>query len=354
MFLAINEIKHSKLRYFLVIGVMFLIAYLVFFLTGLAYGLAQDNRTAIDKWQADNILIAEEANDRLAMSMITRKAYNDVEADEKAELAQTPVVISKKSDSETINATIFAINKDQFLVPNVTEGNMFAKDDETVVDDSLRERYGLKVGDVLKLSGSDTEITITGFTDKAKISVGPVLYLSIETYQKIRFEKEDTSDNARINAVVTKGNVSKVPDGLSKVPIAEFINNLPGYSAQVLTFAFMIGFLIVIAAIVMGIFVYVLTMQKTEIFGVMKAQGISSGYIARSVIMQTFLLAALGVGIGLLATIGTSLVLPVAVPFEINGLFLAAISGLMLLFAVLGAFFSVRAVVKIDPLKAIG
>lgn len=220
MFLAINEIKHSKLRYFLVIGVMFLIAYLVFFLTGLAYGLAQDNRTAIDKWQADNILIAEEANDRLAMSMITRKAYNDVEADEKAELAQTPVVISKKSDSETINATIFAINKDQFLVPNVTEGNMFAKDDETVVDDSLRERYGLKVGDVLKLSGSDTEITITGFTDKAKISVGPVLYLSIETYQKIRFEKEDTSDNARINAVVTKGNVSKVPDGLSKVPIA--------------------------------------------------------------------------------------------------------------------------------------
>lgn len=31
MFLAIREIKHSKLRYFLVIGVMFLIAYLVFF-----------------------------------------------------------------------------------------------------------------------------------------------------------------------------------------------------------------------------------------------------------------------------------------------------------------------------------
>lgn len=43
MFLALNEIMHSKLRYALVAGVMFLIAYLVFFLTGLAYGLAQDN-----------------------------------------------------------------------------------------------------------------------------------------------------------------------------------------------------------------------------------------------------------------------------------------------------------------------
>lgn len=30
MFLAINEIRHSKLRYTLVMGVMFLIAYLVF------------------------------------------------------------------------------------------------------------------------------------------------------------------------------------------------------------------------------------------------------------------------------------------------------------------------------------
>ncbi|XIO05826.1 hypothetical protein N8B33_09975 [Enterococcus faecium] len=31
MFLALNEIMHSKLRYALVAGVMFLIAYLVFF-----------------------------------------------------------------------------------------------------------------------------------------------------------------------------------------------------------------------------------------------------------------------------------------------------------------------------------
>jgi putative ABC transport system permease protein len=95
-------------------------------------------------------------------------------------------------------------------------------------------------------------------------------------------------------------------------------------------------------------------MQKTDIFGVMKAQGISSNYIARSVISQTFILAFLGVGIGLLATTGTSYLLPSQVPFETNSIFLAAISSLMVLFAILGAFFSVRAVVKIDPLKAIG
>jgi putative ABC transport system permease protein len=58
--------------------------------------------------------------------------------------------------------------------------------------------------------------------------------------------------------------------------------------------------------------------------------------------------------IGGLATIGTALVLPAAVPFQINLLFFASISVMMILIAMLGAFFSVRTIVKIDPLKAIG
>jgi len=42
------------------------------------------------------------------------------------------------------------------------------------------------------------------------------------------------------------------------------------------------------------------------------------------------------------------------VPFQINLLFFASISVMMILIAMLGAFFSVRTIVKIDPLKAIG
>jgi putative ABC transport system permease protein len=231
---------------------------------------------------------------------------------------------------------------------------MFASDDEAVADSSIEEEYGISIGDTIKLAGSDKKLKIVGFTDNARFSVAPVLYTSIGAYQEIRFEKEDDSENARINAIVTRGKIKEVPDNLVATDISKFINELPGYNAQVLTFGFMIGFLIVIAAIVIGIFIYVLTMQKSEIFGVMKAQGISSRYIAFSVIAQTFLLATSGVLIGGLATIGTALVLPAAVPFQINLLFFASISVMMILIAMLGAFFSVRTIVKIDPLKAIG
>lgn len=353
MFLAINEIKHSKLRYTLVMGVMFLIAYLVFFLTGLAYGLAQDNRTAVDKWNADNILLTEEANNNLNMSMIPLKTFDEVNADKKAYLAQTAGVI-KGDSGEKIDVSFFGIDKDQFLAPKLTSGKMFSSDDEAVADISLKDQYNLKIGETVKMAGNDKTLKIVGFTDNAKFNVAPVLYTTIGAYQEIRFETQGTSENTRINAIITRGKVQSVPDDLDKISIKSFINDLPGYNAQVLTFGFMIGFLIVIAAIVIGIFIYVLTMQKTEIFGVMKAQGISSRYISNSVIAQTFLLATIGVVIGLGATLGTALVLPDAVPFQVNMLFFSGISILMILVALIGAFFSVRTIVKIDPLKAIG
>lgn len=136
--------------------------------------------------------------------------------------------------------------------------------------------------------------------------------------------------------------------------MSAFIQELPGYMAQLLTFGLMIIFLIVIAAIIIGIFMYVLTVQKKSMFGVMKAQGISTGYIGKYVVIQTFLLSLIGVATGLLLTLGASYALPSTVPFFINWLFMGIISVLILIFAVLGSTFSVIKVAKIDPLEAIG
>ena len=62
MFLAWKEIKYAKTRFSLIVGVLVLVSYLVYFLTGLAFGLAQDNRTSVDKWEAQAIVLADEAN----------------------------------------------------------------------------------------------------------------------------------------------------------------------------------------------------------------------------------------------------------------------------------------------------
>ncbi|MCT0497869.1 ABC transporter permease [Lactococcus cremoris] len=356
MFLAINEIRHSKLRYALVIGVMFLIAYLVFFLSGLAYGLAQENRMAVDKWNASDIFLSEKANDSLNMSMIESELANELTAKEKAVLAQTAGIIYDATDeNKKQNVSFFGINSKEFLNPKVIEGKSFKSSGEVVADISLKKQYHYKIGDKVKLATNNEPLLIAGFTDNAKFNISPVLYTSMETFQTVRYGANSSfQPKTTYNAIVTRGKVSQQPKGLQKLSISKFIDKLPGYSAQVLTFGFMIGFLVVIAAVVIGIFIYVLTMQKIAIFGVMKAQGISSRFIANSVIAQTFILAVSGVTIGLLATIASALILPEGVPFQTNLLFFGVIALLMVLVAIIGALFSVRTIVKIDPLKAIG
>lgn len=354
MFLAINEMKHSKLRYALVIGVVFLIAYLVFFLTGLAYGLAQENRTAVDKWQADRILLSDEANGKLNMSMLTMDDYESVKAEDKAALAQFPgIVYQKGKKNQQIDVSFFGIEADEFLAPNLVKGRMFKNTGEVVVNDSLAKEDGLQVGDQLKVAGSKQTLKIVGFTDEAMYNVAPVIYMSLADFQEIRFNQALPKEAQKINAIVLREKPKQVANHLEEIKISDFIDDLPGYRAQNLTFAFMIGFLIVIAAIVIGIFIYILTMQKQAIFGVMKAQGISNFFIARSVFVQTAILAFVGIVLGLALTYLSSLVLPAAVPFAIFwGLYLAVSVGMWVI-AILSAVFSVSTVVKIDPLQAI-
>ena len=327
-----------------------MIAYLVFFLTGLANGLAQTNRSAVDSWKSDYVILNEQANRNLRMSRFSVGLKNDVNADKMAELTQASTTIKDKEKNK-INVNLFAIKQDEFLRPKLSEGRHFSKTGEVVADSSLKKSYQLKIGDKITLGDSTKKLTITGFTDNASFNVQPVLYMTKETLASV------LADNAQVNtisALVVRGKVNQVPKGLESMTTASFIENLPGYKAQNLTFSFMISFLIVIAAIVIGIFIYILTLQKKEIFGVLKAQGISNGYLSRMVFAQTFILALLAVGLGLLVTMASALVLPTSVPFQINPLFFAGISVLMILIAVFGALFSVVSIVKVDPLKAIG
>lgn len=360
MFLAWNEIKYSKTRFALIIGVIILVSYLVYFLTGLAYGLAQDNRTSIDKWDADAIVLTDESNANIGMSMILMSEREQVESDEVAILGQASNVVRREgetSEDAKINVTFFGIESDEFIMPEVIDGEEFTEDYEVIADISLQEEEGVELGDDLKLAGSDIEVTVVGFTENAKFNVAPVLYTTVATFQDVRFESIDESDEGRISGLVVRNssvdNINVENDDLVVYSISEYIEELPGYMAQLLTFGLMIGFLIVIAAVVIGIFMYVLTVQKSSIFGVMKAQGIPTSYIAKSVVMQTFLLSLMGTLVGLGLTVLTAYFLPATVPYQGNTYFLIGISGLIILFAVLGAFFSVRTIVKIDPLEAI-
>lgn len=373
MFLAVKEILYAKKKYSLVVGVMFLIAFLVFFLISLAYGLAMESRMGIDQWQADQIILTEEADGTISRSNIDEEDYDAVDADNKTAILQMPTNMHSDDieSDEQLSISLFGIHFDDFIAPKVTEGRQVDADNEALIDDSLTEQYGLGIGDTVKIEGQAFEVV--GLTTNTKYSIAPMVHITQHTFRNIQDASLNTSnssntsdnsqmpegepgqeaDNQMINAIVVRGEAANLPDDLEVWSTADFINNLPGYSAQLLTFIFMIGFLILIAAVVIGIFIYVLTIQKIDVFGVMKAQGISTGTIGRSVVVQTFILTLIGLVLGVAVTILSIYFLPAQVPTQINWLFFIAVGGLILLCSLIGALFSVKTIVNVDPARAI-
>ncbi|MCS5153827.1 ABC transporter permease [Staphylococcus aureus] len=349
MFLAWNEIRRNKLKFGLIIGVLTMISYLLFLLSGLANGLINMNKEGIDKWQADAIVLNKDANQTVQQSVFNKK---DIENKYKkqATLKQTGEIVSNGHQKD--NVLVFGVEKPSFLVPSLIEGHKATKDNEVLADETLKNK-GFKIGDTLSLSQSDEKLHIVGFTESAKYNASPVIFTNDATIAKIN--PRLTGD--KINAVVvrdTNWKDKKLNQELEAVSINDFIENLPGYKPQNLTLNFMISFLFVISATVIGIFLYVMTLQKTSLFGILKAQGFTNGYLANVVISQTLILALFGTAFGLLLTGVTGAFLPDAVPVKFDVLTLLVFAIVLMIVSVLGSLFSILTIRKIDPLKAIG
>ncbi|HDA9885332.1 TPA: ABC transporter permease [Staphylococcus aureus] len=349
MFLAWNEIRRNKLKFGLIIGVLTMISYLLFLLSGLANGLINMNKEGIDKWQADAIVLNKDANQTVQQSVFNKK---DIENKYKkqATLKQTGEIVSNGHQKD--NVLVFGVEKSSFLVPSLIEGHKATKDNEVLADETLKNK-GFKIGDTLSLSQSDEKLHIVGFTESAKYNASSVIFTNDATIAKIN--PRLTGD--KINAVVvrdTNWKDKKLNQELEAVSINDFIENLPGYKPQNLTLNFMISFLFVISATVIGIFLYVMTLQKTSLFGILKAQGFTNGYLANVVISQTVILALFGTAFGLLLTGVTGAFLPDAVPVKFDALTLLVFAIVLMIVSVLGSLFSILTIRKIDPLKAIG
>ncbi|PTH58456.1 ABC transporter permease [Staphylococcus agnetis] len=348
MFLAWNEIKRNKLKFSLIVGVLIMVSYLLFLLSGLANGLMNMNREGIDKWHADAIIMNDNANQTIQQSKFkTSDVPNDFK--EKATLKQTAVIASNGRTEE--NALLFGVAPQSFLIPRIIDGKSFQKENEVVIDASLKEK-GFKVGDTIDLAQSDETLKVVGISESAKFNASPVLFANDAAIAKINpmLTKEVT------NAIVVKDpnwQQVKLDSKLEAIKINSFIENLPGYQAQNMTLNFMIVFLFAISATVVGIFIYVMTLQKTHLFGVLKAQGFTNGYLAKMVIAQTFILASIGALIGLGLTMLTGVFLPTAVPVKFDAITLAIFAIVLIGVSLLGSVFSVLSIRKIDPLKAI-
>lgn len=339
MFLAIKEIKKERNRFVMVILVTALVAYLVYFLSGLSYGLAQSNVTSLEFLKDKQIALSEASNKNIYASNIQETQDNT----ENITLMSSVV----KADVENYDLIFMGVSDVDALAPyQLIDGKNPVNEKEVVISESILKSLDVSVGDTLFLAEDNQEIIVVGIASEADYNTKPVAFTTQENLSNL-------FGNKRISALVFDEAVTIDSNELTILDYDDFINTIPGYQAQILTFGMMIGALILIATIVIAIFMYIITMQKKSIFGVLKVQGFSDGYIGKSVIYQTLLVTAIGIGLGIILTAITFAFIPNTVPIKINETLYVAVSVLTIGFSLIGALFSAKTILKIDPLDAI-
>lgn len=349
MYLAIKEMFQNKLRYSLILTTIFLIAFMVFFMTSLAIGLVRNNRAAVDNWQATGVVLSDYANDNLTASFMPEKTYKDKISADAVPMGYMFAVTNLVNDSEKVNISIFGQEWDSFIAPTLTEGRYPEGDEEVVVDQSF-ENYGIKLGDAIQLNGSETDYKIVGLTQGNKFFTEPVVFTNLTTYWTLRGSlKTDRS----ISALVLKNDLEVTGDGLKQISVQKMISKIPGYTPQVNVFSGMILAMIIITGLIVGIFVYIITIQKLGLYGIMRAQGIQIKIIVWSLFCQILLLSGMGIGLALLAIGGVILVLPATFFFYPSWLSYSVLSLVISLMALLGGVISLPRLLKVDPITAI-
>lgn len=352
MFLALRELQHHRFRSFLLGSIVCLIAFMVFMLTGLTRGLSFDNAALLLTTPATHFITTTDAGGVFNRSFIdskTVKTLQDQKEGQVAPLAQS--FISLNHQGKQLSAVMLGLDPESFMAPRASEGTALAADSEGAVIDQSFQKEGVKVGDTLTLKPGGETLKVLGFTGQARLNHQPVVFVTLKVWNTFNPRARGT-----LSAVALKdpAETLKLPEGVKMLTRAETLQELPGYKEELGSLTMIQVFLVVVAAFVMAVFFYVLTLQKTSQFGLLKAIGATTRTLATSLIAQMLMLTTVAVVLAALVTLGMVSLLPEGMPFQLTLSTVLSASGLLVLVALLSSLLSLRSIARVDPLIAIG
>ncbi len=358
MRLALKDLKHNVRHYLLVTIIIVLLMFMVLFLSGLVDGLGRAVSSGIEQLPADGFVLKEDAECLITVSSVTEEELLSVESQVDTKVATLDIFrtfLEKKSSDEKIDITYFAVNPEDFLNPEAYFGKkLSAQDENSIVLDDDFEAEGIQVGDVVVDSASGLELKVTGFTKDQMYGHIPIGFVSVETFRSI-MQGINPNYQPKYHAFALKDMSDKVNiKGLETYTKAEIIDELPGYKAEQMTIKMVDWMLVFITAVIIGIFFFVINMQKEKEFGVLKAIGVSMGELATFIACEVGTVALIGALIAAALVGMMARALPGTMPFYLQTGNVILILCAFILISLFGSLFSIVKVAKIDPAGIIG
>ncbi|HQY32124.1 MAG TPA: ABC transporter permease, partial [Thermomicrobiales bacterium] len=190
MFLALRELRHEKLRFALITGVIVLVSSLVFILSGLANGLSAGNTAAIDAMPIDAIVLSSGSNYLLDRSSLPADSADTIGNLAGIRLAEALGVSSEniraQGSDDIIGVSFFGLAPQSVLTPGISHGNDFAGQPNGVVIDETLSENGIKLGDTFLTDPGGVELTVVGVTTGHSYRLAPTVYMPLTLWQQLR------------------------------------------------------------------------------------------------------------------------------------------------------------------------
>lgn len=356
--LSLKEIKFFKLRYILIGFILFFIAALVFIISGLANGLANDNASAMKNMNATTFYLAKDSENRLDRSHFSANDVAKIDNDHAQAFGLQMMSLKNTDTKKKVDVTLVGLNPEKFIMPNVTEGkNINTTTKNTLVADQTLQKQGVEIGDKLYEENTKTTFTVVGFTEDQTYSHTPVVFMNNKTWNAFFGGKNRASYNAiamQNSSSKTKVDVENHVTNGKWIAKDDLVKKIPGYDAEQSSLFMMLAFLIVIAVFVLAAFFYIMTIQKVNQFGILKAIGAKNGFLIGSTMLQVLVLSIISIGLAIVFAYILQNIMPKGIPFVFDFALIFKFSVILLAVSLLGALFSSTSIVKADPLQAMG
>lgn len=359
MKIAWNEIKYQPKKFILIEVLIVIMMFMVIFLSGLTNGLGRIIMAQIDTFGDVHYILSKDSEGVIPYSMLTSSELTEIEdlhLEEQTGLVIQRSTFMKEDEEGSQDVTFFAMDTYKNLTIK-TEDSYAAMDlseNEVILDESYKAK-GINVGDTIKDKSSEVLLKVVAFAKDAKYGHSSVGFISQETLEEMR-QKKNPNYTWQPQAIITSQSVTA--DDLSEQLMVsnkqQIINKIPGYTATNMILKTMTWVLLIASAAILGVFFYILALQKLKQFGVLKAIGMSMGQITRIQLSQVGILSVIGIAIGLGLALALTPFLPVSMPFYMRAEDNAVISASFIVISIICGALSLLKIKKVDPIEVIG
>lgn len=368
MKVALVELRRRPGRFATATVILTLIASLLMLLGGLLDGLIDGATSAVAAQRGDAIVFSSTAESSFLRSRIdgdtraTVEGVDGVAAVGGIGVAQLGARVPGNDPRDLADVALFGYEIPPEGVPDPPAPG------EAWADRSL-EASGVEEGMTLELGPARTPVEVVGWVDglvysgQGSLWTAPATWREVtnqnrpdagvgeDVFQSLVVQTADGADPAEVVAAIDEA----TGGATATLTLDDAVEAIPGVSEQRSTFNQIIGVTILIAVIVVALFFALLTVERTSLYGVLKALGASSGSLFAGVVVQavvvTAVASAIGAGLALLLDV---LVPPGGIPYTLLPARVISSVVLLLVAAVVGCAFSLRRVLRIDPASAIG